>query len=254
MAAETALENIGLDQNEVKIYSMLLKQGSSLAGTIAEKTGIHRRTVYDALEKLMKKSLVTYVLRTGKKHFQAVNPERILLFLKEKHDLIEREENEIKGALPELQKLFNASKTKAQAEIYSGKEGLKSIMELILKEKADWLSIGSTGKGPEIIPYFLPSWHRRRVKIRIKYKGLIADTVEGRKRAKEFSEAGLADYRFLPKNLHHPQTIWVFGNKTAIILVSVEVPIITLIESDAIADSFREYFNLLWKQSQTLKK
>jgi sugar-specific transcriptional regulator TrmB len=251
MTIETALRRIGLDHNEVKIYLTLLREGASLAGAITEKTGIHRRTVYDALEKLMKKGLVSYAILSGKKHFQTANPERLLLFLNEKQESIRQEEKEVKAVLPELQNLFKTSKTRIQAEIYSGTEGLKSVMELILREQKDWLSIGSTGKGPQIIPYFLPGWHRKRLKLKIKYKGLIANTPKGRKRAEEFSKIGLAQYKFLPKNIRHPQTIWVFGDKTAIILVSVDMPVITLIDNKEIANSFREYFDALWKQSRS---
>ena len=55
------LEELGLTNAEAKIYIALLELGSSQAGKITEKTGIHRRTVYDAIERLIEKGLISYI-------------------------------------------------------------------------------------------------------------------------------------------------------------------------------------------------
>jgi len=238
---QETLEKSGLTKNEAKVYLALVKIGDSLASTIAKITTLHRRPVYDSLDKLIEKGLVSYNIKSGKKYFQAQNPEKILSILKDK-------ENEIEQILPELISKFNATKPEVFSEIYEGKEGLKTVMELILKENKDWLSIGSTGKGPSVIPYFLEHWHKRRIKQKIQFKTLIADTLEGRERTKKFSKIGMAKVKFLPKEIKHPQTIWIFGNKVAIILVSIEHLTIFLIDNKEIAASFRDYFNWMWKK------
>lgn len=46
-----------------------------------------------------------------------------------------------------------------------------------------------------------------------------------------------------------PATTWIYGNKIAIIVWS-EQPIATLIESDNVAKSYRQFFNILWKNSK----
>lgn len=240
------LEKFGVSPNEAKVYLSLLNLGCTLAGKISEKATIHRRAVYDALNRLIGKGLVSFVIKAGKKYYEATNPEKLLEILKEKEEDIKNKEKTIKKILPELISEYKQTKSKLEASIYRGKEGLKTIMELILKEKKDWLSMGSTGKGPEILPYFLPGWHKRRLKLKIKYRGLIVDTPDGRKRAKEFLKIGLAEVKFLPKEIQNPQTIWIFGNKIAIILVSIEQPIIFLIDNKDISNSFRDQFNWLW--------
>ncbi len=243
---EKTLAKIGLDDNEIKIYLILLNEGTLLAGNIAEKTQIHRRTVYDAINKLLKKGIITYSILNGKKHFQAVNPDRLLLFLKEKKRLIEEEEKEVSSMLFQLKELIKTPKTRMHAEIFVGKEGVKSVMELILKEKKEWFTIGSTGKGSEILPFYLIHFAQRREKAKIKRKVLIALTKEGEKYSKELKKQKLIYIKFLPKKIKNPQTIWVFGDKTAIILVSTDQPIIFLIENKEIANSFRDQFNWLW--------
>ncbi len=240
-------ENIGLRKNEIRIYLELLKIGSSTAGKITEVTGIHRRMVYDILDRLIEKGLISYIIKQNIRYYSAANPEKIKDYLKEKEDKIREDIKNINKIIPELLNLYNLKKDKIEAEIYKGKEGLKTVMNLILKEDKDWISIGSTGKGPSTLPYFLDNWHKQRLKQKIKFKSLVVNNPEGEKRAKEFIKIGLSEIKFLPKEIKNPQTIWIFGNIVAIILISIEEPIIFVINNKEISNSFRDYFNWIWK-------
>ena len=60
---EDMLKEIGLTDNEIKIYLALVDNGSLLAGRISRLTGIHRRSVYDVTSMLIKKGLVGYILK-----------------------------------------------------------------------------------------------------------------------------------------------------------------------------------------------
>lgn len=246
------LERVGLSKNEIKVYKALLDLGSSQAGKIAEKAGIHRRASYDALNRLIEKGLVSFAIKNGVKYFEAANPEKLKDILSEKEQEIKREQAAVTGILPDLMSKYKATKSRLESNIYKGKEGIKTVMELILKENKDWLSIGSTGKGPKILTYFLPGWHKRRLKQKIQLKSLVANTEEGKNRGKEFIKMGLAQVRVLPKEIQQPQTIFIFGNKVAIVLVSMDQPVAFLIDNKEISNAYREYFNLFWKQSRAL--
>lgn len=245
MAVQETLEKIGFTNNEVKVYLALVNMGSSLAGNIAKKANLHRRPVYDSLARLIEKGLVSYTIKAGKKYFQATNPEKLLEIVKER-------EIEVKSILPEIKEKFKAKKPEVFAEIYEGKEGLKTVMEDILKtlkKGEEWLTIGSTGKGPIALPFYLEQFAKRREKQKIRRKILIADTLEGHNYAKMLIKQKYIQLKFLPKEIQNPQTIWVYNNKVALILVSEEHPVIFLIENKDIANSYRDYFNLLWKSS-----
>lgn len=243
---EDFLEELGLTKNEAKVYHNLIEEGISLASEIAKKTNLHRRPTYDSLNRLIKKGLIAYTIKNNRKFFRAQNPKKLQETLKEKEKTLERE-------LPTLIEKFNETKENTLSEIYEGKEGLKSILNLILKEKKIWHSIGSSGKGPQTLHFFLDSYHLKRKKEKIKFRGLFVKNTEGIKRAKQLKKIGLAECSFLPKEIAQPQTIWIFGNYTAIILVSEQTPIITLIQSGKMAKSFQDYFNLLWKIAKSPK-
>src|SRR3989338_9820948 len=92
---ERTLEELGLTKTESKVYLCLLRKGSIPIGSITKDTGIHRRTIYDIIERLIEKGLVNYILNNDIKYFEAIDPERLLDILKEK-------EEKIKSILGEL--------------------------------------------------------------------------------------------------------------------------------------------------------
>jgi HTH-type transcriptional regulator, sugar sensing transcriptional regulator len=116
------LKEVGLTDNESKVYLALLDLGPSLAGGISRKIGMHRRTVYDTTEMLIKKGLIGYILKNNRRYFEASNPNRILEILNEKQDLI----GPIVSGLMEK---FKGSKEKQETNFYKGKEGLKTVFE-----------------------------------------------------------------------------------------------------------------------------
>jgi len=59
------LEEIGLSPNEAKIYETLLSSGEVGVSDISLKANVHRRNVYDALNRLVEKGLVYRILQKG---------------------------------------------------------------------------------------------------------------------------------------------------------------------------------------------
>src|SRR3989344_5249431 len=106
-----ALIDIGLSNTEVKVYLALIDLGSGLAGDITKKSEVNRTNVYDALERLIGKGLVTYVISANRRLFEPVNPERLNELLKEKQE-------RFKTILPELQLKYNEAKSEEDAAIF----------------------------------------------------------------------------------------------------------------------------------------
>ena len=99
---EEILQSLGLTRNEINVYLTLLKMGSGLAGEITEKSGVHRRNVYDSIERLIKKGLVSFVIQNNRKYFHATDPNRFLGIIKEQKRELIRKERDIRKILPEL--------------------------------------------------------------------------------------------------------------------------------------------------------
>jgi sugar-specific transcriptional regulator TrmB len=226
---ETVLQQIGLPRNETKIYLTLLELGSTSVGQITKSSGIHRRNVYDSLERLIKKGLVTYVIKDKIKYFEAVNPS----FLSNP-----------------LQIKKNSNTNENIAVVYEGINGVKSIFEDILNSKKENLVLGAH-KPSQSIKNYLERFHKKRIKVGIKEKLLFFNKSD-MKRARSLSKLRLTKVRFLPNNSGSKVAINIYGNKVAMLMRSE--PEGFIIKNEFVAENFREYFKLLWKNSKEISK
>jgi len=241
------LEKIGLKEKGARIYLELLREGPSLANSIAKKTKILRSSIYDYFDLLVDKGFVTYSIVSGKKYFQAVDPEKILDRFEEDK---EREEEILKGIVKELSVIKPAG-IKTKTEIFEGKEGMKSAMNYILKEKPDEiLSYGSSGISHKLLPYFMVHWHKKRISNKIPGKVIYNDTPEAKDRIEKGPSLKLAKVKFLPIKSSSITGTIIYGNKVLITIWSLENPIAISIENEEVAKNYKDNFSLLWKQSK----
>jgi len=80
------LRELGFSEREIKVYLALLKLGQTTVGPIAAKTRMQHSKVYQTLEKLIDKGLVSFVLKSKTKHFEAQDPKHILILSKKKKE------------------------------------------------------------------------------------------------------------------------------------------------------------------------
>jgi len=239
----TTLERIGLTKNDRKVYLTLLEIGSATVSDLVKKTALHRSYVYDILDKLIDLGLVSFTIKNNKKYFNAENPERILKILESKEQVIKESEKEFNKILPELIKRQKIAIEKQEAKIFIGKEGIKSILEDVLKKKKDFVAFGAEGKFKDIFKWYFDNWQKRRAKLKLKHKIIYNSKLKSERPVKEQK---LVEVRFLPEKYEFPATTVVYGNKVGIIIWDVS-PICFVIESEKVVKSFMSYFNLLWK-------
>lgn len=231
---EEALRKIGLTNNEVKVYITLLKIKTGLAGEITKVSGIHRRSVYDAIERLIQKGLVSYALEGKRKQFQAEKPDRI-------RDIIQNWGGIVEDAIPKLNAVYEGGLEKQQAVIYRGKNGLKSIFDDVIEVGDNVYIYGAFGDLDKKIPYAFAQFEKKRIKKGMKVK-MIYDESD---RARMEKDLALATAKFLPKGFSGPVTTMIYGNRVAIEHWT-DNPIIFMIRSTEVAKAYRQYFKLLW--------
>jgi sugar-specific transcriptional regulator TrmB len=238
-----ALESMGLNRNEAKVYLALLETGPSFAGPIAKESGINRRSVYDAAKHLIERGLASYVLIRGKRQFQPSNPQRLLEILGER-------EAHLRDIMPGLQSIFSKTKKKIEVEVFKGKEGIKSVLnDVIAVSPKEFLDI-SSGMTTVLLPHFIAQWHRRRIKAGIFLKILMNATTLGRNRGKQLEEMKITEVGYLPKGVESPSHIYIYGNKVGIAIWVLDHPFGLIIESDEVHKRFVEFFDWFWKMRQ----
>lgn len=247
------LQSIGLTNGEVKVYQAVLELGISSLNNIHEKTGIERRNIYDILNKLIEKGLISYTIEKGKKTFQATHPNKILSYLDDKKQDINHIQEQVKSHIPELVELFNHSKTEVRAEVFRGDESIKALFTEVLEYKESYWMGGNSFENYKAVSENLVTWFSHWMKKRVKKRHIMNDLVsygtwlEGLEpNKKEAHKKSYYKYSQLPKELYVPMVVIIFGDKVAQVLWSKQ-PFAFVLESDKIRESFMKYFNHFWK-------
>ena len=194
---ETALQKIGLTEGEIRVYEALLALGSSSSGKITKHSRISGSKVYEVLDRLMTKGLATYVIKNGVKHFEATHPRKLMDYLLEKEQEIEKEKKEIEKILPQLTAKQESS-PKSEAKIFTGWEGMKAANEDIiqtLKKGEEWLSMGLTEQ-PKAWETHFNKRQVYRAKKGIKHRVLLNEKYQALYHARK--KLAYTEFRFLP--------------------------------------------------------
>jgi sugar-specific transcriptional regulator TrmB len=242
------LEKAGLSKNESRVYLALLELGVTSSKQVIEKTHLHIQTIYDSLELLIEKGLVSFVIKANRKHFKASDPKRFFDYFESREEELVSQKEEFKKILSKLSAKRELSREKQETTVYSGNKGLKSLMDDMLDQNHEILTIGASDTKAEAFQYHLefnlPKFHTFRVKKKIPYKILLSEDLK--KRANELNKLKNSEAKVLPKEFTSNSSFNIYGNKVSIIMWGSE-PFGILIKSKEIADAQRRHFNLLWK-------
>lgn len=228
-----ALQSLGLTENESKVYLFILEQGPSTIAEITKKLPIHRVNLYDLLKRLQEKGLASSTKEGKKKFYTSTDPSYLLNQLQEKQHLLE-------SILPELEKKKQKAKSKHEVQVFQGKQGIKAILEDMLKNKATIYVFGAQGKFQETLPLYFEQFNSSRKKQRIKLKILYS---EKHRQLRETHPIQFSEIRYLPQ-YDSPSTTFIYQNKLAIIMWT-DPPLGILIESHELNQTYQNFWNIL---------
>lgn len=237
------LQKLGLSENEAKVYLALLSIGFCTTGPIIKKTGLHRNIVYETLNKLLNRGLVSLSIQKGKKHFRVLSPAKILQQEKNQFDLAQ----EIVPTLIKMQKT-----EKQEVILYEGVEGFKNAhLDAIGQMKNNgtiYVLIAGGDKWTAIMKDALKKFDHIRIKQKVNIK--IVALENQRKSMSEQAKRTLFEARFLKKSFENPADTAIYGDVTLIMVYGNPVFAI-MIKNPQIAKSFQQYFNIFWEMAKT---
>lgn len=235
----TMLEEFGLTQTEEKVYLALLKIGESGAAEIIKKTQLHRTTVYDVLDRLIEKGLVGHIIKNKLKQYSAVAPSKFLDIALEEKKEAEKKQELAKKIINKINSIRKDAASKSFAQIFIGAKGQKTIMNDIVEVGKDFLIFGAEERAQETLPIYTEQWANLRRKKNIHAK-IIAT------KGTKAPIWKLNQVKFVSKEYQSPASTMIYGDNVALVIPEDPVLII-LIKSKKLAQSYRSYFNLLWK-------
>lgn len=236
-------EDLGLKQAEIKVYITLLEVGSSSAGPILEKSGLQNSVVHRALNSLIEKGLISFILEGKRKLYQATDPENF-------HDFIEDKKRRFDEILPELKQKQQLPNKTTFGEIFKGKRGINQLYLTLLNSRGK--EYNTFGGGIQVAEEVMTkTWwrniHAKRIAKKIKSRQVFDETI--RKFGTELNKKSLTKIKFLPKEYAQLQETIIIGDCVGIAIFT-ENPYGILIKDRAVADGYRKQFEILWKKAK----
>ena len=242
------LRKIGLTEGEIKVYKALLELGVCTKTKLAKESGIAPSNIYDVTNRLIEKGIVSKIEKNNVAHFSPANPNHLLGFLNQKEDEIKKEKDFVNSILPTLLAKYKDRKEKINIEIFEGWNGMKTIFTDLINEckKGDnnYIFGAGIGESSTQADIFFSKFSKLREKKGIITNIIFNEELRTRKsRVNFFIKSELCNVRFI--NQTTPTEINFYKDKSCIIIL-LKDPIIIRITGKKVADSFKEYFDLMW--------
>ncbi len=237
-------ETIGLSPNEAKIYETLLSTGEVGVSEISLKANVHRRNVYDAINRLVEKGLVFRIFQKGENMFRAVAPDKL-------SEILEEKKRKLGTILPTLRQLYESEPPKEAAYIYKGIEGYKNYRIDLLRVAQETYFLGAKGLwfSPQIGEEFRETYIKEFDRKKIPYKMLFDPRVE--KMLPQAVSFITGKYKFLPKAYETPGVVDIFGDyvvtftSVGVGRIDDNVTIFVMINKE-LAETYKIWFRLIW--------
>lgn len=235
------LQDIGLSENEARVYYSALSLGSSTIVNIARNANMKRTTVYTIIESLKQMGLMHITMRGLKKLYEAADPAQLELIL-------EQRRNEIKKYLPDFSALHHMEGNNSFVKYYEGLTAVKSLYEESLKQikpHEDYLVITNQEQWLQLDERFFMHYIKKRAKLNINTRLLFQDSATARQ------------HKRLEKNFH--ETVKILPPGTALEIDMVLIPnrliihqlvppiMAIVIENKSVIKMQRELFEIIWQ-------
>ncbi|MEI8223970.1 MAG: helix-turn-helix domain-containing protein [bacterium] len=234
------LNDIGLSENEARVYLACLGVGPTTAINIARMTEIKRPTVYTIIDSLKARGLMSIEVRGFKKKFVAERPEKL-------EEVLELKKSKFKKLLPELQALQNAQDDGGFIKYFEGMEGIKSIYESMIRDikpKEDYSVIGNMDKLLPLDQKFFEDFFDRRAKLNINLRILVQRN-KGGEWFKKYEKNMNAKVKYLPESTKLSTNLVMIPRRMLIHELTEPIKGI-VIENKRTIDMQREMFEIMW--------
>lgn len=235
------LEKAGLSTNEAKTYLALLENGPLSCGPLCKKTGSYRVMTYDTIERLSKRGLVSHFNKNNRRVFRAEPPEKML-------EAIREQEFETRLLVSDLSALRPSSVQEETVILYEGHYGVKTAQEnyfaTMKTGSGEYLMFGASLQLHEKLDAFFNFFHQRRSQMKVPARLLFNENNRPYGQLKKKYRP--VQVRYMPENVITPSWTSIYENEMLIGIMG-ERPVALFTKNKQMADSFRNYFELMWK-------
>ncbi|MFH1221987.1 MAG: helix-turn-helix domain-containing protein [Candidatus Micrarchaeota archaeon] len=243
MAEDEVFTLAGLTSTESRVLAALLKLGPATPSAISKATGMFRRQVYDALDRLAHRNLASFIIKNNRRVYSATESDAVVKLLKKRRD-------DIDAAIPKIASAYISS-AKENVTILTGINGLKMVLNTtmeVLKQdpKKNTYNVMRTDiSAIRLLGNWLRRWHQKRASLGLNAK--LVFTSDAAWRGKQLENLPHTWIRYVPGPIKIPVGLHSCGEYAWVIFWGEESPLAIQIKDEKIARAFDEYFEIMWE-------
>ena len=241
MEIEKLLQQIGFTELESRVYLILTARGPSTTGDVAKELNIQRSTAHYLLENLNKRGFVVFSMKGKRKLFQSCNPNYLVEYAHQTYV-------GIKDAIHALL-VKESIEERDEALMFQDYHGLISAYELMLAEtkpEEEFLILGARGgedSSKETYGAFYKNYNKRRIEKKVNQRVIMNFELK-KSIGKYYEKLPRTKVRYM--NQYTLAAIVIYPKGIAIVQWK-EKPSLFLLGGKIVRESFRQYFEELWK-------
>jgi sugar-specific transcriptional regulator TrmB len=230
--SKNILSALGLNELQASVYVATLELGQATMQEISQKSGVKRTSIYNFIDFLKERQLITETKKNKRKVYSAINPEHLA-------ELVKVKLMETQAIIPELLAIYNQKNNKPRVTYHEGLEGIKEVYADLLRTKGEVVSYEDLDYLKKMLPkdyynYLPPERARRNIPLRAISKDCTV--------AREFIKNDLKinrTTRFIQTSEDLRTEINIYDNKVALISFRNDVPFGVLIEDRDISQTLK---------------
>jgi sugar-specific transcriptional regulator TrmB len=251
MTLEKDLYQLGLKENEVKVFLAIIKLGEPTVGEIQKETGLHKQLIYNAAEELNKDNLINIFEVRRRKRFSAPNPsaleEKAKQQLQTAHQLV-----------PRLLEISNQKRSVDDIRVYRGNRGVQHYYLSVIYSQPEETTVDILGVNSE--RYFkifdknefaYKSFEETRISKKVKLNLLLFGN---QKKELELNKnRSFVEIRLLEDLLQAPNDIMIWNDRVGMLFYGDEPYVLDLAGTETV-NGFRAYFEAFWNKATKIQE
>lgn len=238
------LENIGLNQNEARVYDSLLERGELTPSKIALLTGLTRENTYNVANDLIEKGLAERIPNRKIITYRLLDPTNLRNFVERQKAKVDTGEKILNDLYPEISNLYKLSSSKGGIAHFKGTDGIKYVFgSLFYDPKPSEILAFRSPEDSNLDNYLLEhilEQTKRGIKSKIiaPRSDRLVTTINGVKLLREVRYTSSKNYIF-------PAEISIAGSKVCIASYGKKRGAIVIDDAE-VAQTFTSLFNMVW--------
>ena len=240
------IQFLGLSENESKVYEYLFNNKTVNISEIAKSTKLNRTQVYDAFETLAEFGLIIKPLGRNK-DVTLVNPNTILISLRQKQLQSQSYIRQFQTILPDLEQLHSFSNKNTLVRTIQNKTQIEDLfLEMYDSPSKEILFMGN---GDEFYNFldenYIDFAIKKRSKKGVTHRVLTFQPGIALKKLAPYEKRDLRQVRYLPNDSYNLGFVHIFDDK--IVNWNTQLARAVVIQDSIMAGFYKTFFETLWK-------